>query len=358
MVTPKERILKVLAFEEADIVPYHIACDEQIISKIKPHLEQKNLLSRFTNHLPFYNFEAQQTWISSHSYRDEFGTIWEMLNGVPHLVDYPLKDACLKSYHLPDFSITHKLDDIQSFILKEKDHFILCGFAQGFFDRGWALRGFENFMMDFVENPSFIHQIFEELTEYYIKLIDSISIFPFNGIRFGDDWGTQRGLMIGTRHWRKFIKPGLKRIFEKARQKGLAVMVHSDGDIFNIIPDLLDIGVQILNPVQPEAMDICAIKRLYGQNLCMNGGISSQYTLPWGTPSDVYKEVNACIKYLARGGGFVIGPTKSILPETPVRNIVTLFESILDQSTKPLGLDEVFPDHIYELERVYISFRS
>lgn len=358
MLTPRERVQKALSFEETDIVPYHIAFEDNVAVKIKSYLEKSAYFSQFTNHLPFYNFEPQQHWITPDSYTDEFGCIWKVLNKVPHLVEFPLKSPSLKSYSFPDFSIQPHTEAIELFLSRHPRHFSLCGMAQGFFDRGWALRGIENFMTDFVENPQFVEELFGMLTEYYLKLLDAISVYPFDGIRFGDDWGMQRGLVMGPKRWRKFIQPGLKKIFEKAHQQGFVVMLHSDGDIMDIIPDLIEIGVQILNPIQPEAMNIYKIKRLYGSTLCLNGGISSQYTLPWGTSADVQQEVTACLRYLGRGGGYIIGPTKSILPETPLENILALFETILNQPTKPLPMSEPFPDHVGELEKIYMAFHS
>lgn len=358
MLTPKERIRKALSFEEADIVPYHIACDDEIIAKIKPYLEKTGDYSHFTNHLPFYNFEPRQHWITPNCYTDEFGSTWKVLNKVPHLVEFPLKRPDLKGHSLPEFTILAHTEAIERFFSRHVDHFVLCGIAQGFFDRGWALRGIENFMADFIENPRFVEQLFEALTEYYTKLLDVLSIYPFDGIRFGDDWGMQRGLVMGPKLWRKFIKPGLKKLFEKARHQGLVVMLHSDGDIKDIIPDLIEMGVQILNPLQPEAMNIFEIKRLYGNALCLNGGISSQYTLPWGTPKDVQQEVIACLRYMARGGGYIIGPAKSIFPETPFENILALFEVILNQPAKPQPMSEPFPERVFELEKVFMTFHS
>jgi uroporphyrinogen decarboxylase len=101
------------------------------------------------------------------------------------------------------------------------------------------------------------------VNSYYLHF-DEIARFPFDGIRFGDDWGAQRGMLMGPNRWRQFLKPRLAKIFDKARRQGLVVMVHSDGDIMEIIPDLIEIGVQILNPIQPESMDIFKIKRLFG----------------------------------------------------------------------------------------------
>jgi len=230
--------------------------------------------------------------------------------------------------------------------------------AQGFFDRSWALRGLETMMVDFVDHLGFVHELFEALTDYYLNLIDTIRVYPFDGIRFADDWGAQRGILMGPRRWREFVKPGLKKIFTKARENGLVIMVHSDGDIFEIIPDLIDIGVQILNPIQPETMDILEIKRLYGHSLCLNGGISSQYTLPWGTPDEVVNETCACLRYLGQGGGYIVGPAKSVLPDTSPQNSAALFETILNQTVRPLPAAEPLPARVPELARVYCAFHT
>ena len=150
-------------------------------------------------------------------------------------------------------------------------------------------------------------------------------------------------------------------IFDKANRQGLVVMVHSDGDIMEIIPDLIEIGVQILNPIQPEAMNIYQIKQLFGSVLCLNGGVSSQYTLPFGTPADVRREVSACLRYLGHKGGYVIGPAKSILPDTPFENVIALFDTILNQSldtAKHLSATEQLPDFIPDLNKVYSAFHS
>jgi len=356
--TPKERVKKALAFQETDFVPYHIQYTKEIGAQVRQKLELLGFISQIDNHLPFINIEPEQNWIDSDTYSDEFSSIWKILDQVPHLIDFPLKNPSVKNYAFPNPIVSSYHTEIEAFLVEHPDHFVFCGLAQGFYDRTWALRGSENLLMDFIENPLFIDQLFELLTDYYLKHIDEISKYPFDGIRFGDDWGAQRGVLMGPKYWRRFIKPGLKKIFEKARDKHLAVMVHSDGDIMDIIPDLIDMGVQILNPIQPEAMNIYEIKRRYGNHLCLNGGVSSQFTLPWGTPAEVVREVAACLQFLGKGGGYIIGPTKSFTPEIPFENILALFQTILNQPVKPLPASEPFPDCVFELDRVFKAFHS
>ncbi len=112
-------------------------------------------------------------------------------------------------------------------------------------------------------------------------------------------------------------------------------MIHSDGDVTELIPDLIEMGVQILNPVQPEVMDIVDIKRRYGRDLCLNGGVSNQLTLPRGTVEQVRREVDACINLLGKGGGYILSPAKSIMSDVPLENAVTFNR----RYGKPTGFD-------------------
>ena len=260
--SPRERILQALAFQETDLVPYHLMIDEPVRPRLAQYFGDAAFEERITNHLPFYNLEAKVNWESSNTYVDEFGSRWRA-GASPHLEQPPLQEPSLRGYQFPNLAEQETFTGVSEFFARYDRHFRLCGIAHGFFDRGWALRGMENFMMDFIAHPAFVEELFESLTAMYIALIDRIAAFPFDGIRFGDDWGYQRGVITGASRWRKFIKPGIKRIFGHAREKGLAVMLHSDGDVTELLPDLIEMGVQILNPLQPEAMDIVSVKRQY-----------------------------------------------------------------------------------------------
>jgi uroporphyrinogen decarboxylase len=332
--------------------------DETLIPQILPFMHDSTLIDRFTNHLPFMNIDSLKFWTGPNGYYDEFGSYWINHHNVPHLACPRLTAPTLQGVEFPAFTCENYLPGMDAFFHDHQYQFVLCGMAQGFFDRSWAMRGLEEILVDFVDHPEFVHELFEALTQHYLNIIDAIQGYPFDGIRFADDWGAQRGMLMGPRRWREFVKPGLKKIFARARESGLVVMVHSDGDIQEIIPDLIEIGVQILNPIQPEAMDILQIKRLYGHSLCLNGGISSQYTLPWGTPADVAEETRACMRYLGQGGGYIVGPTKSILPDTPPQNSAALFETILNQTERPLPAAEPLPERVPELQRVFSAFHT
>jgi len=359
--TPRARILQTLAHQETEFVPYHIPIDAECMELLENGRDADlHLLDRLDNHLPYYLIEAEKHWIGKHVYTDDFGCAWKEEYHTPLLIDPPLKDPDLSSYHFPQLNYEKYFSGIESFFESTRNHFRFCCLAMGFFDRGWALRGFENFLSDVVLNQKFVEELMDRLVEMYIRLIDQITRYPFDGIRFADDWGYQRGITIGANRWRNLIKPGLKVIFDYARQKNLTIMIHSDGDITEIIPDLIQLGVQILNPIQPECMDIIWLKREYGRYICFNGGISSQYTIPRGTPQQIQKEIIACIKYMGKDGGYIIGPTKSLNPDIPEENCLAVITTILNQAEYPIKKASIdrLPERVGELWAVYSAFHE
>jgi uroporphyrinogen decarboxylase len=345
--------------EETDIVPYHIAIDHDCMEQIKNASPEANiLLSKLENHLPHIGLEPHQHWTSDNVFYDDFGCGWKNMDGVPHLFDSPLKEPDLKKYTYPDILDEKYFQDVDSFIDRYPEHYRFCGIVFGYFDRGWALRGYENFLSDVVLNPGFVEAMLEPLTESFIRLIDKVATYPFDGIRFADDWGYQRGIVVGAKRWRNLFLPGLKKVFHHAHSKNLTVMVHADGDLSEIIPDLIDAGVEILNPVQPECMDILWLKKEFGNHLCFNGAISSQLTIPRGTPKQIKKEIRAAMKYIGKDGGYIIGPTKSLNSDTPLDNNMVILNELIHQDKKSLhvkGVDSL-PDRVDELWAVYNAF--
>jgi uroporphyrinogen decarboxylase len=356
--TPKELVQRALAFEESEIVPYDIRIDDDVWKALTAHLGAEAQDLPVLSHLPYYSAEPQHRWIDSNHYEDVFGCVWRTGN-IPHIQGCRLETPSLQGYEWPDLTDQSHFGGAHEFMATHGDFITFCVDAYGFYDRAWALRGMENLMTDLVLHPSFVQELFEALTELHLQMVDRIADLGFEGIRFADDWGGQRGLPIGAQRWRRFVRPGLERIVGRARDRELIVLIHSCGDVTEIIPDLIDMGVQILNPLQPEAMDTLEIKRQYGRYLCLNGGISTQLTLPRGSADDVRQEVDACLRYLGHKGGFVIGPAKPIMADVPMGNAVALLDAILSQP--PLHEREIngrLPDRVQALRRVYASFHG
>ena len=152
-----------------------------------------------------------------------------------------------------------------------------------------------------------------------------------DAVGMSEDYGSQRSLLIQPDHWRKFIKPHLSRFAERIHAGGKRFYLHSCGHVTPIIGDLIEAGVDMLQPLQPEAMDIFEIKQTFGRDLCLMGGISTQQTLLHGSPDDVRLEVRNCLDRMAPGGGYIMAPAKPILPGVPLNNAVALIDAFVDQ---------------------------
>ena len=149
-----------------------------------------------------------------------------------------------------------------------------------------------------------------------------------DGGYFGDDYGAQKRLLFSPKTWRALFKPRLARMFTVFREADLPIVLHSDGDITEILPDLVEIGVTVLNPVQPEVLDHTWLKRTFGDRLAFYGGVSTQTVLPSGTPEEVQLAVKDCAKALAGDGtGLLLGPSHRLMTDVPLGNMEALLTS-------------------------------
>ncbi len=195
--------------------------------------------------------------------------------------------------------------------------------------------GMEKYMMWLVERPEMVHWIMNRLTEYCEKLCErafSVVRGRADTVWMLSDFGSQRSLLIRPAMWREFVKPYFARLYKLAHAYDLKVLMHSDGAIKDVIPDLIEIGMDVLNPIQVGAvgMDPAVLKKEFGRQTAFHGSIDVQSTLPFGTVEDVRNEVIDRINVLGAGGGFILSCSHSFLPEFPTENIVTMYETALE----------------------------
>jgi uroporphyrinogen decarboxylase len=194
------------------------------------------------------------------------------------------------------------------------------------------LRGIDQILLDLALDPEIAEYIFRRVADFYLEYARRTFEAADGGIdifMMGDDFGTQKGLFCSPDMWRRFLRPGFKAFIDLGRQYGCRVAHHSCGSIKPIIPDLIECGLDVLNPVQPDVrdMDRRELKRQFGDRLCFHGSISIQQTLPFGTPDDVHREVQERFDTLGPGGGFIFCTAHNIQADTPTENIVALFDA-------------------------------
>ena len=268
--------------------------------------------------------------VSPSLFRDPFGCDWQRDEGGYTFINPPLKSPDVSK--IPRIKLVPQSDigQIQAARKERPDAFIFYQFTACFGERLWSLRGFEQTLMDYLLEPNFVHGALDVLMELHMNALDVLLDQPIDGVTFGDDFGTQRGLMISCEIFREFFKPRYAKLYERVRAAGKVVGHHSCGDNTDILGDFVDIGLQIFHPLQPEAMDIRAIKREYGKELTFRGGIGTQKSLVFGTPEDARREVGESVRILAEGGGYLLETTKPLPAMTPVANAM----AVIDEMTR------------------------
>ncbi|MBI5383939.1 MAG: hypothetical protein HZA90_04555 [Verrucomicrobia bacterium] len=266
---------------------------------------------------------------------DEWGVWWRMgdFHHFAH-VESPLQGlhdfARLKDYPWPDLDQPYRWQGVRERVatLHERG-FAVAGYAGSVFEQSWYLRGLEDLMMDMLAAPETAHWFFERSAALQQFAAEQFARAGVDIVITGDDIAGQRGMLMRLDLWREFLKPRLAatvRAVKQARPETF-VFYHSDGNVEAAIPDLIEAGIDILNPIQPECMDPAAIKRKFGDRLSFWGSVSVQRTMPFGTPDEVRSEVRARIRDVGRGGGLILAPAHVLGPETPWENIVAFFEA-------------------------------
>ena len=194
------------------------------------------------------------------------------------------------------------------------------------------IRGMEQVLMDTVLNPELFTALLDKIAGFYSEYLSRIlgaADGMIDVVVTGDDFGTQNGLIISRAMWREFLYPGFKRFIDISHSFGVPVLHHTCGGIYEIIGDMIEAGLDVLNPLQPNTlgMDLAKIKREFGRDICFHGGISIQTNLPFGGPADVRAEVEAVFETLAKNSGYIVCTAHNIQADTPVENIVALVEA-------------------------------
>jgi uroporphyrinogen decarboxylase len=282
---------------------------------------------------PAMNLRPPERAGDSYRWTDEWGVDWaEEGRGMkPH--SHPLASGyeALSSYRFPDPYAPGRFTQIDRFLENRGERYILGWVWFTLFERLWMLRGFENMLTDPWLYPAEFAALRDRVLDFNLALIDQWLARGADGIFFSDDWGTQRGLLISPDDWRRYYKPCYARMFERVRERGAHVWMHLCGNITGILPDLIDIGLNVLNPIQPQAMDLERLSREFGGRLCFYGGVDVQGTMVRGTPADVKAEVRRLVHLFGRfEGGYIGGTSHTIMPETPLDNIIALYEAFAE----------------------------
>ena len=331
----RERVISAVAHKNTEPVPHDIDLTVPLAQKVCDYLKinHDDLWYWFDNHTEEASYR-KGAYIKPDVYQDPFGVIWDRTGAdkdIGIIKEYILKEPEMGSYHIPEPNLDY-VDELSAKIVnRNRDSFKFGKIGFSLFERAWSLRGLENFLADLASEEKFVHELFGQILEYNLKIMDRALTYQIDGFFFGDDYGQQRGMLMSPETWRKFIKPCLAKMFEKAKSAGRIVALHSCGNISAILGDLIDIGLDIYQTVQPEIYPLKEIKEEFGAHLTFWGGISTQKTLPYVTPEEVKRITRETIKILGKNGGYIAAPTHQVPADVPVENIIALAEAFKNQ---------------------------
>jgi uroporphyrinogen decarboxylase len=341
--TQRERVIAQIQHRETDYVPYVLDFEGDVAKQLDAYFGEpqwRELLDNAIRRIPTPNLVVDQE--AGDYVRGPYGSLWRVNRRPFHLEQPVLDEPSLEGYAFPDldgYFTSAWRAEAEAAIAAQADHFTVIGFGFGLFERTWAMRGFNEALMDAAGDPGFYDELAERVTLHQLDIIERIVTLPVDGVMFSDDWGYQEGVLLGPERWRRFLKDRLARQYAAVHEAGKYVLTHCCGSIAAILPDLIEIGLDVYQSVQPEARDSnpYELNRRFGDRMTFWGGLGSQSTVPFGTPESIRAEVGRLCREMGRGGGYVLAPAKALQPETPVENAAAVVEAFLEQAGVSLG---------------------
>lgn len=339
-----ERVKAAFELKEPDRVPIiELAINSEVVKKACP--EAKNIVE-FSELVGldavchFHHFDTVKE--DGTTYIDEWGVTYKktLSDEVDHPISGPIKSLDdLVTYTPPDPSAPGRLSDLPDLISRFKGEKAIIFHHRAAFMWAVYLVGFENLLKAFVNNEELAHTVLDMVLEVNQQIVRQAIRAGADIISLGDDYAGNKGPFMSPKHFRKFIKPRLAQMVEATHKEGAYCLKHTDGNILPIIDDIIETGIDALNPIEPAAgMDIGKVKTRYGDKVCLVGNIDCTELLPNGTERDVEKAVKECIRTASPGGGHIISSSNSIHASVKPENYLAMIRAVKKYGAYPINL--------------------
>lgn len=329
--TSKERVRKALAFEATDRPPFSSTYTPEIAKKLREIVgnEEFDLGVAMGNDMvkSTVGFETSYDASPDSEYICKWGCTWRNVSNetgqYTEIIKHPLEGdkSLIETYKISDPYEESQYDDCRKKIeLYGQEKWIIGSCQCSIFEAAWYLRGMENFMMDMALDEVYTKKLIDMVSEFPMVAAKKFIELGVDMVWFGDDVASQNGMMMSLDMWRKYFKPVYKKLFAlcKSLNPNIKIAYHSCGNVETIIPDLIEIGLDVLNPIQPLSMEPAMLKEKYGQKLTLFGGLDVQLILPTKTPEEVALETRRLKEVCGKGGGYILNPAHHIQSDTPI----------------------------------------
>lgn len=342
--TSRERFLAAARRRTPDRVPRIMPLEHGMISVVMDYFKTNDLAatlkvdvvgvgpdpSKLNNDYSAWFSQPNVTW-------DEWGRgrIWDKEQHYAEYL-YPLQEATtvdeILRFPWPDYDLPYRYENLAERVdaLHQKGYAVSGGLEETVFEIAWQLRSIDRLFEDIHDEDEKAAILLDQITDRRAATARAYAQAGVDSIALGDDVAMQHGLLMSPKMYRRWFKPRLARVIQAAREvrPDILIQYHSDGQIDNLIPDLIEAGINILNPVQPECVDHRWVKATYGDRLAFSGGLGVQSVLPFGTPEEVREHVRETIQALGPGGGLIVGPSHVIERDISIENIVAMERAI------------------------------
>ena len=344
----RDQIFAAIRHEETGFIPYEYRIDKEPEERLTAYYGsedwKKKLLNPLTMSPGFFDSWDTFRYIDPNDLTkrvDAYGNYWTQSREIAHLdrnAMYGMEPGDYKWPELSDFYGDEQNAKMQQWADSlNGEQFSLLNLGAGHWELIWRLLGVEDALCMTIEDPDLFDDIIEHLDVLLNRFFDVMLEFPADGLYICDDWCDQRSCMFSINTWRRHIKPRLARLYQKTHDAGKLVFQHVCGKVDPLIPDLLEIGLDVLESVQSEAMDVPKMKELYGDRLTFFGGLGVQKSVQFGTPEEIRGEIRNLRSTIGKGGGFILAPAKHLSYAVPTENLAAIYEEFITENANYHG---------------------
>jgi len=322
-----------------DYTPHNVLFTREMLANMVRHTGNAHYADTIDNHIVKASLTKPQTPVPGRAncFADEFGIVWDK-SGVDKdigmVTEYRIQDVEQLAAYVPlPVDEAYIRSQLERLMRTKGDNFALASIGFSLFERAWSLCGMEDLLCYMLTDPEAVEGFLDKLAWRSIQKARIALEYGIDGILYGDDWGQQRGLIMGRPLWGKLIQPRIAAMYAEVKSVGKVVAQHSCGDLREILDDLIGIGLDVYQTFQPEIYDIREYKEKLHGRLTIWGAISTQADLPFKSPCEIYEITKNTMEVLGKGGGYIAAPTHDVPSDVPPENVIAMVRAFLEQGS-------------------------